>query len=161
MGLKHSLGKKSHSWESHISQSLFEQLCINNTKQNIKLKKKPRPTIMILMLKLFLVFICWHSSFLISLSAYLFFSSVYALHSSYPGEAIHGGWADFKTQVDSSVLAWRVPGTGRPGGLPSMGSHRVGHDWSDLAAAAAAAAADCFPLLRATCRCMTAAQCLN
>ena len=36
----------------------------------------------------------------------------------------------------SSVLAWRVPGTGEPGGLPSMGSHRVGHDWSDLAAAA-------------------------
>ena len=37
----------------------------------------------------------------------------------------------------SSVLAWRVPGTGEPGGLPSVGSHRVGHDWSDLAAAAA------------------------
>ena len=36
----------------------------------------------------------------------------------------------------SSVLAWRVPGTGEPGGLLSMGSHRVGHDWSDLAAAA-------------------------
>ena len=39
----------------------------------------------------------------------------------------------------SSVLAWRIPGTGEPGGLPSMGSHGVGHDWSDLAAAAAAA----------------------
>ena len=37
----------------------------------------------------------------------------------------------------SSVLALRIPGTGEPGGLPSMGSHRVGHDWSDLAAAAA------------------------
>ena len=36
----------------------------------------------------------------------------------------------------SSVLAWRIPGTGEPGRLPSMGSHRVGHDWSDLAAAA-------------------------
>ena len=34
----------------------------------------------------------------------------------------------------SSVLAWRMPGTGEPGGLPSMGLHRVGHDWSDLAA---------------------------
>ena len=33
----------------------------------------------------------------------------------------------------SSVLAWRLPGMGKPGGLPSMGSHRVGHDWSDLA----------------------------
>ena len=37
----------------------------------------------------------------------------------------------------SSVLAWRIPGTGEPGGLLSMGLHRVGHDWSDLAAAAA------------------------
>ena len=36
----------------------------------------------------------------------------------------------------SSVLAWRIPGTGEPGGLPSMGSHRAGYDWSDLAAAA-------------------------
>ena len=36
----------------------------------------------------------------------------------------------------SSVLAWRIPGTGEPGGLPSMGWHRVRHDWSDLAAAA-------------------------
>ena len=35
----------------------------------------------------------------------------------------------------SSVLAWRIPGTGEPGGLLSMGSHRVGHDWSELAAA--------------------------
>ena len=35
----------------------------------------------------------------------------------------------------SSVLAWRIPDTGEPGGLPSMGSHRVGHYWSDLAAA--------------------------
>ena len=34
----------------------------------------------------------------------------------------------------SGVLAWRIPGTGEPDGLPSMGSHRVGHDWSDLAA---------------------------
>ena len=37
----------------------------------------------------------------------------------------------------SSVLAWRIPGMGESGGLPSMGSHRVGHDWSDLVAAAA------------------------
>ena len=36
----------------------------------------------------------------------------------------------------SSILAWRIPGMGEPGGLPSMGSHRVRHDWSDLAAAA-------------------------
>ena len=38
----------------------------------------------------------------------------------------------------SSVLAWRIPGTAEPGRLLSMGPHRVGHDWSDLAAAAAA-----------------------
>ena len=37
----------------------------------------------------------------------------------------------------SSVLAWRIPGVGEPCALPSMGSHRVGHDWSDLAAVAA------------------------
>ena len=37
-----------------------------------------------------------------------------------------------------SILAWRIPGTGKPGGLLSVGSHRVGHDRSDLAAAAAA-----------------------
>ena len=36
--------------------------------------------------------------------------------------------------TQSSVLAWRIPGTEDHGGLPSMGSHRVGHDWSDLAA---------------------------
>ena len=39
----------------------------------------------------------------------------------------------------SSFLAWRIPGTGEPGGLPSMGLHRVRHNWSDLAEAAAAA----------------------
>ena len=37
----------------------------------------------------------------------------------------------------SIVVAWRIPGMGEPSGLPSMGSHRVRHDWSDLAAAAA------------------------
>ena len=46
----------------------------------------------------------------------------------------------------SSVLAWRIPGTGEPSGLLSMGSHRVGHNWSDLAAAAAAAA--CYLRMR-------------
>ena len=57
------------------------------------------------------------------------------------------GWSDFtftfhfhalekEMTTHSSILAWRIPGTGEPGGLPSMGSHRVRHDWSDLAAAA-------------------------
>ena len=42
-----------------------------------------------------------------------------------------------ETATHSSVLAWRIPGTGDPGGLPSLWLHRVRHDWSDLAAAAA------------------------
>ena len=49
--------------------------------------------------------------------------------------------ANFKEKamaIHSSTLAWRIPGTGEPGGLPSMGSHRVGHDCIELAAAAAA-----------------------
>ena len=36
----------------------------------------------------------------------------------------------------SSVLPWRIPGMGEPGDMPSLGSHRIGHDWSYLAAAA-------------------------
>ena len=39
--------------------------------------------------------------------------------------------------IHSSVLSWRIPGTVEPGGLPSLGLHRVAHDWSDLIAAAA------------------------
>ena len=49
---------------------------------------------------------------------------------------VHALEKEMATQ--SSVLAWRISGTREPGGLPSMGSHRVRHDWSDLAAAAAA-----------------------
>ena len=40
-----------------------------------------------------------------------------------------------ETATHSSVLAWRISGTGKPGGQPSMGSHRVRHDLSDIAAA--------------------------
>jgi len=49
----------------------------------------------------------------------------------------------------SRVLTWRIPGMGEPGGLPPMGSHRVRHDWSDLAAAAAAVdfRANCYTQL--------------
>ena len=50
----------------------------------------------------------------------------------------------------SSILAWRIPGTGEPGGLPAMVSHRVGHDWSDLAAAAAA----CYSHFCCVCVCI-------
>ena len=50
----------------------------------------------------------------------------------------------------SSVLAWRIPGTEEPVGLPSMGLHRVGHNWSDLAAAAAAYKIQCGHLISYT-----------
>ena len=49
-----------------------------------------------------------------------------------------GQYTEKAMATHSSVLAWRIPRTGEPGGLPSMGSHRVRHDWSDLAAVAAA-----------------------
>ena len=44
----------------------------------------------------------------------------------------------------SSVLAWRIPGTAEPGGLPSVGLHGVGHDWSNLAAACNCVFSECF-----------------
>ena len=45
----------------------------------------------------------------------------------------HSHALEKETATHSSVLAWRIPGTGQPGGLPSMGLHRAGHDSSDLA----------------------------
>ena len=42
--------------------------------------------------------------------------------------AFHFHALEKEMATHSSVLAWRIPGTGEPGGLPSMGSHRVGHD---------------------------------
>ena len=53
------------------------------------------------------------------------FTFIFHFHALEKGMATH-----------SSVLAWRIPGMGEPGGLPSMGSHRVRHDWSNLKAAA-------------------------
>ena len=55
----------------------------------------------------------------------------------YSSPASHPPILPRQCSVLLSVLAWRIPGTGEPGGLPSMGSHRVGHDCSDLATAAA------------------------
>ena len=46
----------------------------------------------------------------------------------------------------SSILAWRIPWTVEPGGLPSLGSYRVGHDWSNLAVAAAGLRVPWLPL---------------
>ena len=63
-----------------------------------------------------------------------------------------GATQDRWVMVERSDRMWstgkegRIPGTGEPGGLPSMGSHRVRHDWSDLAAAAA-----CLCLLSTFC----------
>ena len=48
--------------------------------------------------------------------------------------------------ISSSVLAWRIPGTGEPGGLPSIGSHRVGHNRSNLAAACEIILSACIAL---------------
>ena len=53
--------------------------------------------------------------------------------------SLHGA-LEKEMATHSSILAWRIPGTEEPGRLLSMGSHRAGHDWDDLAAAAAAAA---------------------
>ena len=50
-------------------------------------------------------------------------------------ERLHFHALEKEMATHSSVLAWRIPGTGEPGGLPSMGSNRVGHGWRDLAAA--------------------------
>jgi len=50
----------------------------------------------------------------------------------------------------SSVLAWRIPGTWEPGGLPSLGSHRVRHDCSDFAAAAVAQMVKNLPAMQET-----------
>ena len=75
----------------------------------------------------------------------LFYTSVSLLLSRIQGYSYHLSKFHIYASVyclekematHSSVLAWRIPGTGEPGGLPSMGLHRVGHDWSNLAAAA-------------------------
>ena len=66
-------------------------------------------------------FLCWWASRLL-------FTFTFNFHALEKEMATH-----------SSVLAWRIPGSGEPGGLPSMGLHKVGHDWSDLAAVAVAA----------------------
>ena len=56
-----------------------------------------------------------------------------------------------------SVLAWRIPGMAEPGGLPSRGSHRIGQDWSDLAAAAGfqCTSTDCFSCILKANFCIT------
>ena len=75
-------------------------------------------------------------SLLSSISLYVCTIFVHPFLSWYLG-CFHFHALEKEMATHASVLAWRIPGTGEPGGLPSMGSHRgVGHDWSDLAAAA-------------------------
>ena len=52
-------------------------------------------------------------------------------------EQLHFHALEKEMATHSSVLAWRIPGMGEPGGLASVELHRVGHNWSDLAAAVA------------------------
>ena len=60
-------------------------------------------------------------------------AAVHGVAKSDTTECLHFHALKKEMTTHSSVLAWRIPGTGEPGGLPSMGSHRVGHNWSDLA----------------------------
>ena len=62
-------------------------------------------------------------------------------------ERLHFHKLEKEMATQSSVLAWRIPGTGKPGGLPFTGLHRVWHDWRDLASAAALDSACCMPYI--------------
>ena len=66
---------------------------------------------------------------------FVLFMSDWATNTNLLNKNLHALEKEMATH--SSILAWRIPGTREPGGLLSIGSHRVGHDWSDLAAAAA------------------------
>ena len=66
-------------------------------------------------------------------------NSLPAMQKIWVQNLVWDGFLEKGKATHSSVLAWRIPGMAEPGGLLSMGLHRVGHDWSDLAAAAAAA----------------------
>ena len=93
--------------------------------------------------------------FLIGL--FLLWSFEISLHNLDTSPSFFGfRYVEKEMATHSSVLAWRIPGTGEPGGLPSTGLHRVGHDWSDLATAAAAACGElasfcCYTKLPQTC----------
>ena len=70
------------------------------------------------------------------MKVFFVFTDAFQISDTVLGHAIDSK-LEKEMATHSSVLAWRIPGMGEPGGLPSLGSHRVGHDWSDLAAAAA------------------------
>ena len=77
------------------------------------------------------------SNHLIFCCPFLLPPSIFPRFRVFSNESVLHIRLDKAMATHSSVLAWRIPGTVEPGGLPSMGSHRVGHDWSNLAAAAA------------------------
>ena len=64
-------------------------------------------------------------------------SSSFRIEGKRLSKVLIGHWLKKAMATDSRTLAWKIPCTEEPGGLPSMGSHRVGHDWRDLAAVTA------------------------
>ena len=65
--------------------------------------------------------------FSIKASFHSIISSIFSLLSDFTF-TFHLHALEKEMTTHSSIVAWRIPGTGEPGGLPSMGSHRVGHD---------------------------------
>ena len=83
-------------------------------------------------------------------------AAVHAVTKSWTGLSdftftFHSHALEKEMATHSSILAWRIPGTEEPSGLPSMGLHRVGHDWSDLAAAAVCSWNHCTPPVHIPC----------
>ena len=82
---------------------------------------------------LFLGLLCWWTARASTKSLKIVLENDVRLSSFTPTSK---EWLEKEMATHSIVLAWRIPGTGEPGGLLSMGSNRGGHYWSDLAAAA-------------------------
>ena len=83
----------------------------------------------------------WMLSFkpIFSLSSFTFIKRLFSSSSLSAIRLVSSAYQETKMATHSSILAYRIPWTEEPGGLLSMGSHRVGHGWSDLATAAASA----------------------
>ena len=83
----------------------------------------------------------WMLSFkpIFSLSSFTFIKRLFSSSSLSAIRLVSSAYRETKMATHSSILAYRIPWTEEPGGLLSMGSHRVGHGWSDLATAAASA----------------------
>jgi len=105
----------------HINKFIwhFSEMKNNNVYLREKWRRQWHPTPVLLLGKSH----GWRSRVAKSQARLSDFTFTFHFHASEKEMATH-----------SSILAWRIPGTGEPGGLPSMGLHRVGHDWSNLAA---------------------------